>query len=64
MEKLDKVIAGLTGCLVGNCSNCEYGGDGCHGSDMLEDALDLLEEYRKCLTGCGIRQYGMREAEK
>lgn len=47
MEKLDKVIAGLTGCLVGNCSNCEYGGDGCHGSDMLEDALELLKDYRE-----------------
>lgn len=42
MEKLDKVIAGLTGCIVGNCSNCEYGGDGCHRNELMEDALEVI----------------------
>lgn len=46
MEKLDKVIAGLTGCIVGNCSNCEYGGSKCT-ERLLTDALDAIERLRE-----------------
>ena len=50
MKDLDVVIAGLTGCIVGNCSNCEYGGDGCHRGELMKESLaDLkrLDDLRK-----------------
>ena len=46
MEKLEKVIAGLTGCIVCNCSNCEYGGSKCT-ERLMEDALSMIEDLRK-----------------
>ena len=46
MEKLDKVIAGLSGCICGLCSNCDYGDTDCHRDRLMEDALELLKEYR------------------
>ena len=45
MEKLDKVIAGLIACIGSDCGNCEYILDRCE-SRLLNDALDLLKEYR------------------
>jgi hypothetical protein len=67
MEKLDKVIAGLECCQNEDSpcdKNCPYFKgyvlDDC--TDRLrDDALEVLKEYRGCLTGCGIRQYGMME---
>ena len=61
MEKLNKVIAGLECCRINEDVPCEvgcpYSGvEGCVDKVML-DALEVLKEYRGCLTGCGIRQY-------
>lgn len=61
MEKLDKVMRALTCCLVNEDEPCEVGcpyagAEGCVDKVMV-DALEELKEYRKCLTGCGIRQY-------
>ena len=47
IRALSDVIAGLTGCIVGNCSNCEYADSDCHRDDLMEDAVDLLKEYRE-----------------
>ena len=49
MEKLNKVIAGLTGCIVGNCSNCEYGGNDCGRDRLMEDALEMIKHLREKL---------------
>ena len=46
MEKLDKVIAGLKGCIACICSNCEYGGEMCT-ERLLTDALDAIELLRE-----------------
>lgn len=46
MEKLDKVIAGLTGCIACICSNCEYGGEICT-ERLMQDALEVLEKLRE-----------------
>lgn len=43
---LPDVIAGLTGCIVANCSNCEYAVDGCGRDDLMIDALFWLKELR------------------
>ena len=43
---LPDVVAGLTGCVVGNCSNCEYAVDGCGRDDLMIDALFWLKELR------------------
>lgn len=66
MEKLDKVIWALENCDMAEVTvdaclmMCPYYGkdDGCMNC-LMKDALDLLKEYRSCLMGCGIRQYGM-----
>lgn len=44
LRALPDVIAALDGCLVANCSNCEYGGDGCHRDELMADALFWLAE--------------------
>lgn len=69
MVELDKVIAGLEFCGEANKSvdaclaMCPYygerDGDKVCMDFLMEDALELLKEYRKCLSCCGIRQYGM-----
>lgn len=69
MVKPDKVIAGLEFCGEANKSvdaclmMCPYygerDGDKVCMDFLMEDALELLKEYRGCLIGCGIRQYGM-----
>lgn len=47
IRALPDVIAGLTGCIVGNCSNCEYtSDDGCGRDDLMIDALFWLKELR------------------
>ncbi len=46
MEKLDKVIAGLSNCCVDDCGNCEYCGNGCS-YRLMKDALELLEKLRE-----------------
>ena len=48
MEKLDKVIAGLTGCIVCNCSNCEYGGSKCT-ERLMKDALEVIGDLQEKL---------------
>ena len=53
-EKLDKVIAGLRGCIVGNCSNCDYNGLRCDRDKLLEDALDLVEDLKIIVTALDI----------
>ena len=58
MEKLDEVMRCLNMCYKDDCGNCDYCGHGCS-EILMRDALDLLKEYRSCLIGCGIRQYGM-----
>ena len=68
MVELDKVIRALECCTGDQDSSCEgncpyfkgYYLDDC--TDRLKaDALEVLKEYQKCLTGCGIRQYGRKE---
>lgn len=64
MKNLSTVIRALEQChqdiKYRDCDCCEYASAG---SDcercLMKDALELLKEYRNCLTGCGIRQYGM-----
>lgn len=54
MVKLDKVIAGLSGCIVGNCSNCEYNGLRCDRDRLLSDALDLVEDLKILVTALDV----------
>lgn len=54
MEKLDKVIAGLSGCIVGNCSNCDYNGLRCDRDRLLEDALEVIEDLKILVTAAGV----------
>lgn len=65
MEKLDKVIAGLESCGEDDkCLSCPYKDVG-EPTDLdcvkalSGDAVELLREYERCLSFCGIRQYGM-----
>ena len=65
-EKLNKVIAGMEACngVGDDCNSCPYAGEGERCSGVLwSDILNVLREYRSCLIGCGIRQYG-REVKK
>ena len=48
MEKLDKVIAGLTACIGSDCGNCEYILDRCE-SRLLSDALEVIENQNRKL---------------
>lgn len=67
MEKLDKVIRALE-CHYENedllCEgNCPYE-DGSEQNclqRLMRDCLEVARDYRRCLTGCGIRQYGRKE---
>ena len=50
MEKLDKVIAGLTGCIACICSNCEYfdpSNEAACTERLTQDALDAIERLRE-----------------
>ena len=52
MEKLDKVIAGLTGCVACICSNCEYFEQGCDSActeRLMKDALAWLKEQNRLI---------------
>ena len=51
MENLHKVIAALTGCIAGNCSNCEYGDSDCHRDELMKDALYWLKLLKEDLAG-------------
>lgn len=53
MEKLDKVIAGLTGCIACICSNCEYGGSNCT-ERLMQDALDVIEDLKITVTAAEV----------
>lgn len=44
MEKINKVIAGLRGCVAGNCSNCDYTDSDCGRDRLMKDAADLIEQ--------------------
>ena len=46
MVELEKVIAGLKGCIACICSNCEYGGEMCT-ERLLTDALDVIVRLRE-----------------
>ena len=65
MEKLNKIIVGLECCgAEDRCLSCPYKDVGeptdldCI-AELAKEAVELLKEYRSCLMGCGIRQYGM-----
>lgn len=73
MEKLDKVIAALTGCIVCNCSNCEYFNpdrDAGYTERLMEDALELIEDLRSRLDDAKngrlelARKYQVLKAER
>lgn len=49
MEKLEKVIGSLGGCIRGICSNCEYGDSDCHRDELMKDALEYLRAYYEML---------------
>lgn len=57
MEKLDKVIAGLTGCIACICSNCEYFNPdrnaGCT-ERLMQDALDVIEDLKIAVTAVEV----------
>lgn len=73
MEKLDKVIAALTGCIVCNCSNCEYfcpdRDAGCT-ERLMEDTLEVIKDLRSRLDDAKngrlelARKYQVLEAER
>lgn len=51
MKNRDDIIAGLRGCIAGNCSNCDYGGRDCGRDRLMKDAADLIEQLTDDLKG-------------
>lgn len=66
MEKLDKVIAGLSGCIICNCSNCEYAeADKPHRHCwlvLMEDALEVLRNMEPVVHAHWEDAYGGKYA--
>lgn len=57
MEKLDKVIAGLTSCIESDCRNCVYNGRRCT-VRLMQDALVVIGALRISATVAETHEKG------
>lgn len=53
MEKLDKIIAGLTSCIESDCRNCVYNGRRCM-VRLMQDALVVIGSLRIAVTAAEV----------
>lgn len=65
MKDLNIVIGSLGGCLLGNCSNCEYGDSDCHRDELMKDALEALRMlHEDVIDQSGTILYLNRDLER